>query len=386
MAILTGITNAVRANLAGAASKAVSSVASDIKSIGGLNPTGSNSALGKVSNLAGGTSSNILTYPINVDTDPQQGHYIMFFINTRDEAKLKARADARKSFQETQRQLVKEFGTEGADFINASANAYDPSPQSKGLINSANSFTQKSIVASKLPTVRLEKSIALYMPPNVQVSYDVKYAEEEIGSVALLASGVIDAFSQAKGTEAKLGAGFDALTGSNLKEIANQLGNKALDTVAPGAAALQALSRGSVITPRMEMMFEGVGRRNFSYTFMFTPKSEQEAQIVEEIIRHFKFYAMPKYTNPTTRREMDIPGTFDIEYMYNNGKRNNFINRVSTCFLKSVAVQYGADRYTAYEETETLTHGSGSPPQRSSLTLSFGEIETLSQQHIDEGY
>ena len=234
--------------------------------------------------------------------------------------------------------------------------------------------------------MRLEKSIALYMPPNVQVSYDIKYAEEEIGSVALWASGVIDAFSQAKGTEAKLGAGFDALTGSNLKEIANQLGNKALDTVAPGAAALQALSRGSVITPRMEMMFEGVGRRNFSYTFMFTPKSEQEAQIVEEIIRHFKFYSMPKYTNPTTRREMDIPGTFDIEYMYNNGKRNNFINRVSTCFLKNVAVQYGADRYTAYEETETLTHGSGSPPQRSSLTLSFGEIETLSQQHIDEGY
>ena len=51
MAILTGITNAVRANLAGAASKAVSNVATDIKSIAGLNPTGSNSALGKVSHV-----------------------------------------------------------------------------------------------------------------------------------------------------------------------------------------------------------------------------------------------------------------------------------------------------------------------------------------------
>ena len=73
------------------------------------------------------------------------------------------------------------------------------------------------------------------------------------------------------------------------------------------------------------MMFEGVGRRSFSYTFSFLPKSVQEARLVEDIIYHFKFHAMPKYSNPTTRREMNIPGTFDIRYMY-KGNQNSFIN------------------------------------------------------------
>ena len=81
---------------------------------------------------------------------------------------------------------------------------------------------------------------------------------------------------------------------------------------------------------------------------------------------------------------MDIPGTFDIEYMY-KGNRNNFLNRVHTCFLQQVQVQYGADRYTAYEET-TGNRGRGNPPQKSQITLNFTELEVLSQDHIGEGY
>ena len=69
MAVLTGITGAVRANIAGAAQRAVKSAAEGVKSIAGLNPEGSNSALGATANLMGGTSSNIMAYPIKVDSD-----------------------------------------------------------------------------------------------------------------------------------------------------------------------------------------------------------------------------------------------------------------------------------------------------------------------------
>ena len=157
--------------------------------------------------------------------------------------------------------------------------------------------------------------------------------------------------------------------------------NKTLDTFASGAEALAQIEKGTVITPRMEMMFEAVGRRSFTYTFAFIPKSKQEAIIVESIIKHFKFYAMPAYSNPDTRREMDIPGTFEIEYMYKSS-RNQFLNRIHTCFLTKVDVQYGGDRYTTYEDIP----GKGPPPQKSSLTLTFTELETLAQHHIDDGY
>ena len=93
---------------------------------------------------------------------------------------------------------------------------------------------------------------------------------------------------------------------------------------------------------------------------------------------------MPRYSNPNTRREMDIPGTFDITYMYQN-QENAFINKVSSCFLQNVAVQYGADRYTAYESTNSK-FGSGTPPQKSQITLSFVELETLSKSMIEEGH
>ena len=191
----------------------------------------------------------------------------------------------------------------------------------------------------------------------------------------------IEAFKNTEGdTKTKLRAAADA-GGVAGKEGMTDFFNKTLDGIASGAEALSQMEKGTVITPRMEMMFEGVGRRSFNYTFNFIPKSKQEALVIEEIIKHFKFYAMPAYSNKQTRREMDIPGTFDIEYMY-RGSRNNFINRISTCFLTKVDVQYGGDRYTAYEEIP----GKGPPPQKSSLSLNFTELETLSQSHIGDGY
>ena len=386
MAVLTGITGAVRANIAGVAQRSVKNIASEVKSIAGLDNIGSNSQLGQLSNLMGGSSSNILSYPLNVDSDPQQGHYVLFHINTRTNGKL-ITPKSGKNMNEAIDKLQNELGAEGLD------DGGEDSIETQALANGGAKLTKpesakgnlnRSIVLSKLPTKRLEKSIALYMPPNVQVSYDVKYGDQEVGALAMSGAAAIDAITSEGGTRSKVSGVVEALLGAGMKEGIQSMAAKSLDAIAPGAETLINLSRGSVVTPRMEMMFEGVGRRSFSYTFAFIPKSEQEALVVEDIIQHFKFYAMPKYSNPTTKREMDIPGTFDIEYMY-KGNRNNFLNRVHTCFLQQVQVEYGADRYTAYEET-TGNRGRGNPPQKSKISLNFVELEVLSQDHIGEGY
>ena len=400
MAVLTGISNAVRSGIAGAANQAVKAGGNAVRNIAGLNKEGNNSALGSTFSANKGTSSNILTYPINVDSDPQQGHYIMFMINERIPGKL-AKNKGNKNIEKA----IKEIADEGGYDDEAGMKAEDRTSGSAVSVR-ADDMTQKqlhadvragkfkspaggklnrSIVLEKVPTQRLATTIALYMPPAVSVSYNVKYGDQEIGSLAGVANAAIDAFKGAgDGTATKIKAVLTAASGSVGKEGITSALNATLDTVAPGAKALQQLSSGSVITPRMEMMFEGVGRRSFSYTFAFLPKSVQEARIVEDIIYHFKFYMMPKYSNPTTRREMDIPGTFDIQYMY-RGSENSFINKVSTCFLQNVEVEYGADRFTAYEPTSSK-FGSGPPPQKSKITLQFTELEVLSQDHIKEGF
>lgn len=390
MAVLTGISDAVRAGIAGAAGQAVKAGANAVRNIAGLNKEGSNSALASSIGANKGTSSNILTYPINVDSDPQQGHYILFMINERIPGKLKKNKGTAKQLESAKKKVYEEGNF--ADEFGASAAVDQQLHQDikqdikkPEAVSSDGGKLNKSLVMEKLPTQRLATTIALYMPPALQVKYDVKYADKEIGSLAGIAGGAIDAFKGAgNDTSSKVGAVVGAVTGSAAKEGITNAVNASMDTAMPGAKVLTQLASGSVVTPRMEMMFEGVGRRQFSYTFAFLPKSVQEARIVEDIIYHFKFYMMPKYSNPTTRREMDIPGTFEIDYMY-RGSENNFINKVSTCFLNSVEVEYGADRFTAYEPTSSK-FGNGPPPQKSKITLQFTELEVLSQDHIKEGF
>ena len=85
-----------------------------------------------------------------------------------------------------------------------------------------------------------------------------------------------------------------------------------------------------------------------------------------------------------TVREMDIPSTFDIEYKYLHGS-NNYLNKISTCVLSKLDVEYGSDRFIAHKETEGLG-GPGAPPQTTKLTLAFTELELITKQRIEEGY
>jgi len=380
--ILESITNKVRSTIAGRLNSAVSgAIKSGVGSLTGVTKEGATSALGSIAK-GGKFNTSILSYPSNVDSDPQQGHYIIFNINSFTPGKLEPQK-TKKSFSEVVNKISAESGTFD-DF--SSMPVQDTKTIAKDLPSSPtgrNGRSGGSILAEK-PKVRLEAAISLYMPPSVSVSYDVKYADQEIGTLAMLGSDAIEAFKgMSGGTSAKLRAAADAL-GPGGKEGLTNLLNASLDTLAPGARALQQIESGKVITPRMEMMFEGVGRRSFSYTFNFIPKSAEEARTIEEIIYTFKENMMPEYSNPNTRREMNIPNTFDITYMYQN-QVNGFINKISTCFLQKIDVQYGADRYTAYEPTSSRT-GNGPPPQKSSITLDFVEMETLSKEMIREGF
>ena len=45
----------------------------------------------------------------------------------------------------------------------------------------------------------------------------------------------------------------------------------------------------------MEMVFEGVDRRSFNFTFRMMPKSESEADAVDKIVNMFRFYMAPSF-------------------------------------------------------------------------------------------
>ena len=399
------ITNYVKFNAAslatgiaaGVAGKAVKDFAEGVRR--GI--TGSTSPINHAK-ARGRKNTEIIAYPFTVDEDEQQGHYIMFNIYLHGKGKLVTPKTAKQKAQEDQEKAIAEYGVESFQLIQdqeaaaaAAGMVDDFSQYVQADINrakrenfvggSAGGNINRSIQMSQLGIRQKQKTIALYMPPTVDVQYQVKYQDEDIGSLAMAGNEVIQGFM--RGTDV-----LSSLQGMISDKVAS-IGGEALqafvettaETFAGGARALFELNRGTVITPRMELMFDGVGRRSFTFTFSFIPKNQDESRTVENIIFQFKKFMMPEYSDPNTRREMNIPATFEIDYYYRN-TRNDFINRISTCFLKTMDVKYGGDRYTTYPATFTEGGKYGLPPQKSTMTLNFEELELLSRDHIEEGY
>ena len=131
----------------------------------------------------------------------------------------------------------------------------------------------------------------------------------------------------------------------------------------------------------MELMFEGIQRRNFSFNFTFIPKSKKEANIVHEIVHKFKYHMASNYGGlgiggADGIREMEIPDFFNIRYMYRDGI-NPHLNLIKQCVLTQANVEYGADRYKAYADGR---------PQTTKLSLSFQELEIITKDYIGDGY
>ena len=377
MAVLQGITGAVRSQIAGRINSAVSStLRSGVGALSGAARGGATSALNTIPSK-NKFSTDVMVYPSNVGS-PRQGHYIMFNINEFTPGKIKA-AKNQKQFDAIFENIVlNQPGISQEDAIKLA----NTTLINTNNVNKANTKSGggagRSILAEK-PTKRMPASISLYMPPSVSVTYNVKYADQEIGTLAGMGSAAIAAFQNESGdNNAKLKAAAGAMKGGAKEGITNFI-NTTLDTLAPGARALQQIDSGKVITPRMEMMFEGVGRRDFSFTFAFIPKSAEEAKSIEKIIKTFKENMMPEYVGDS-RREMKIPNTFDITYMHQNTE-NKYMNKISSCFLQNMNVTYGGDRFTAYSPTD-----GSPPPQKSTIQLDFVEIETLSKDLVKEGF
>ena len=385
MALKDAFVNVAQAAATSMARSAVNSVVGGIAAgLKGANPQNAVGGLAPQSR-----QSPIISYPDDVAIDPMQGHYILFGIRTNEPGKVKPNPPVSNlkvgsgGDLAAAQQLIQGVTRDGIEAV-----------QQENIQRQRGS--NSSLTMSRRASTRLVQSIALYMPPQVSVSYNTNFAETEIsrraeGAIGAL-GGSADAiaallyeqdFGKAGVSFAQgVGAVKNALVGATTQAVI-----AASDKLAPGVKDLVALQRGKIFTPRMEVMFEGIGRRNFEFTFVMIPKSASEAQKIKMIVDLFKIHMSPKYGDGglvfggKSVREQSIPDVFDIQYMYRD-KENSHINKIGTSYLTGMDVQYGGDRYTAYEPD-----ASGSPPpQRTTLSLKFTEIELMYRNRVEEGY
>jgi hypothetical protein len=224
-------------------------------------------------------------------------------------------------------------------------------------------------------TKRIDKSIALYIPNNVQTSYGSDWNTSNLESVGA----VFDA-----------GSSVGDLTGvqgwKQMWEAAKKVAPDALLNTLAGATqtltgvntkdAKQAYTR-SISNPYTEVIFNGVQNRSFSFTFKFIPKSEDEQNIIKEIIDLLKFHRAPEVKYGKVNNYWLFPSEFDIMFL-NKGTENEFLFKVSTCAMTNMSVSYGG-------ENNFSTYKDGSP-FFTELTLEFMELETLTKERHKEGF
>tara|TARA_R110002073_G_scaffold6313_1_gene37498 strand:+ start:29 stop:301 length:273 start_codon:yes stop_codon:yes gene_type:complete len=80
-------------------------------------------------------------------------------------------------------------------------------------------------------------------------------------------------------------------------------------------------------------------------------------------------------------RYLTLPSEFDIHYMFKGpngqGLENDYFNRIATCVLVSVDVNYTPNGVRSFED--------GSPTQIQ-MGLTFRETEILTKEKINQGY
>jgi len=224
-------------------------------------------------------------------------------------------------------------------------------------------------------TKRIDKSVALYIPNNIQTTYGADWSASNLDTIGVM-------FDAATG----IGDLSNIQTWKDMWDAAKTVAPEALlNTLAGATQTLTGLNTAdakqmytrSVANPYTEVIFNGVQNRTFSFTFKFIPKSQEEQNIIREIVDLFKFHKAPEIKYGNVNNYWLFPSEFDISFL-NKGASNEYLFKISTCAMTNMTVNYGGDN-----NFSTYTDGS---PFYTELTLEFMEMEVLSKERHKEGF
>jgi hypothetical protein len=219
---------------------------------------------------------------------------------------------------------------------------------------------------------RLETSIALHIPNQLQIRYGTQWSEEDT-STALMLPLLGEAALKALGNAATGNWGGDSPNARSIGEGAAAYG---LAGGVPGTnTGVVSAATGLAFNPRKEQVFKGVDFRTFQFDYQFFPRSSTEARNVLDIIRMFKLHMHPEFKD-TNKFLYIYPSEFDISY-YTNGVENTAIHKHTSCVLTEMSVNYTPNgQFTSFPD--------GTPTQIN-LQLTFRELAQLDKPMIQRG-
>jgi len=268
-------------------------------------------------------------------------------------------------------------------------------------------------------TSKIEKPIGLVklpMPNDLKDTNNVSWDQDQMNTLtAAMAGAVMRGIPAAGNTIAKVfrgkfgdafkdiqdGAGGILNQGEEIWNAVNQdgsqaqamahtmIGSSVLNMLGFGASAESILARGFGVIPNdnMELLFRSPTLREFTFSWIISPRSKEEAKKVNNIIRFFKQGMAVKKKKGTAGGAslfLHTPNVFDIAFKtskYKNELTNENISvmKIKTCALVSCGVEYtpGTSGWQAYEKGQ---------PVSVTMALRFKELEPIFDTDYSDNY
>ena len=302
---------------------------------------------------AGGHKTKLFTYPVARKNDSETDYFMM------EIAEYQAPGLNLPAFDTVKNTEGKEIGV-----TNIRPNEADKDG-TFALKRGANTqaFTEPMEDKKK----KIKAIICLPMPRNITDSQGVQYGESSLNPIEAVglagASQIIQGNTDALKNAFKktLEAGGTALKDEQTqKTIAGALSGTAIGALGGNINANQLISRasGQILNPNLELLFQGVGIRNFPFQFQFFPRNPHEGLTVMNIIRKLKTEMAPRRTAKDSNSSNGVfirtPSVFQLTYMKGSNK-HPFLNSFLPAVLGDMKVNYSASgaHSTFYDGTPT---------------------------------
>ena len=326
-----------------------------------------------------------LSYPLDNEVNFQNGHYMLFYVNVQDKTKYEYTQGDTREIQEARLKGANDNEIRYNKLANARKGLYT-GDQASGAdqgstLRKKSGETSDDLGVSSLfnDTRRISDSVSLYLPPNVEDNTTAAYNDSRTGLVGFLAASGVGAGG--KDRQAMATAIGDTIKGLGMDITAKAVG--AIGDVFGSEGTEQLIKKafgGNADNPYMEVLFDAMQLRTFTYNFQFSPRNERESLEVQKIIQLFRFHMAPEL-RPKVNRYLGLPSQFDIHYMFLSGagvsSENNFYNRIATCVLQDCKINYTPTGVKSFED--------GGPVQ-TTMQLTFKETELLTKEKIAQGF
>ena len=340
-------------------------------------------------------SYSTLEYPMDIQARSDLGHYMMFYVNIatdssysrmgstnkRTQSALKERKSAESHKDPAQKAILNGGGfseKQQGSAPDATGDSWKPGFKPKVIERKPHQGTASEATGIRR-THRTNDAIVLYMPASIQTNYAADYKDTELGANAGEAANIV---SKADGSISGIAGAMQAGIGMAAHTI-ERAGLAMVGTMIGGDlnAARDKLSNRAQ-NQFLEATFTGIQFRKFSFNWKFTPKSPEEAKQVHKIIKTFKFHMLPELKGGSHGRWYTTPAEFDIFYMF-RGDENEWINKIQTCVLRNMDVNYAPDGYQTFRPIEGIQ---GAPPTQIDMKLDFQETKLITKEDALKGF